>query len=150
MLERSTFPHLSCLSQLPSESTAQGRKEPRWHGTEGARPAPRALRLTDLLLVQPQPEWGRPHRLIKMQPLPNERPASSDEILFAFEWSVEYRRLHQAFEVLIASSPDPNMLLELLHPARELLLVWCVAGSNRRLKPLERSRDRPERGKSLS
>ena len=85
----------------------------RGHGRGGGGRAPPTPRR--VLLVQPQPEWGRPHGLIKMQTLPNERPASSDEILFAFEWSVEYRRLHQAFEVLIASSPDPNMLLELLH-----------------------------------
>ena len=55
-----------------------------------------------------------------------------------------------ALPPLRLAQPVERRRVDKLKQARELLLVRLVAGSNRRLKPLERSRDRPERGESLS
>ena len=82
--------------------------EGRHHGGRGrSAPTPRRV-----LLVTPKPEWGRPHGLIKM--VARERLSGASGHFFTFEWSEEYVRLHHTFEMIALSSPDPNMLVELV------------------------------------
>ena len=91
----------------------------RGRGGRG-RPAPTPRRV---LLVAPLAGWGRPHGLLRMQTQQLATLASSggggggggdSTTYFSFEWSDEYHRLHEQFELLVAASADPNLLMELL------------------------------------
>ena len=92
------------------EAAAEDRQQHmiRGHGRGGGGRAPPAPRR--VLLVAPQPAWGRPHGLITMRELTRARGS----VVYEFNWSADYARMHESFEVLVASSADPNMLLELL------------------------------------
>ena len=91
----------------------------RGHGRGGGgRPPPAPRRV---LLVVPQAVWGRPHGLLRMRgPEAVVSGASAADagldppMAFSFDWSSEYARLHDSYEALVATSPDPNMLMELI------------------------------------
>ena len=97
------------------EAAIEDRRQIRGHGRGGggrAAPTPRRV-----LVVTPQAAWGRPHGLVSQRELTREIAISSGGsgcIVYEFVWSAEYERLHETFEVLVASSADPNMLMELL------------------------------------
>ena len=95
------------------EAAAEDRQQIRGHGRGGggrAAPTPRRV-----LVVTPQSAWGRPHGLVSMRELKSSDAASAASgSVYQFVWSSEYERLHETFEVLVASSADPNMLMELL------------------------------------